>query len=276
MAAFMTSEQRKVVVVGAGSGIGAATAAHFHRGGAYVLAVDLRPNETPASRHELCDLRDAAAVAGLLDRIGPDWDLMAYVAGVPGTAPAADVLKVNYLGMRLMALGMLPLLRRGGSIVTVASVAALGWQQRVEQLAGLLAATDAAAVERWQDTQDPNYPVYSTSKQAAIIFVKRLATTAWRQYGIRVNTVSPGPTQTPILPDFEASMGKDVLDSVKAAVGRHATVDDIVPAIAFLGSPEARWINGQDLHVDGGFVAPLVAGPPIQLPPQPHAMTTER
>ncbi|WP_024802923.1 SDR family oxidoreductase [Nocardia sp. BMG51109] len=261
----MTSEKRKVVVVGAGSGIGAATAAHFHEQGDFVLAVDLHPNDTPAARHEQCDLRDAAAIAALLDRIGPGWDLLSYVAGVPGTAPAADVLKVNYLGMRLMAAGMLPLLRRDGAIVTVASVAALGWQQRVDDLAGLLDATDGAAVEHWQAQQDPDYPVYSTSKQAAIVFAKRLAPAAWQKYGIRVNTVSPGPVETPILPDFEESMGKDVLDTVKAAVGRHATVDDIVPVIAFLGSPQARWINGQDIHVDGGFVAPLVAGTPIQL-----------
>ncbi|WP_280382644.1 coniferyl-alcohol dehydrogenase [Nocardia wallacei] len=260
----MASEKRKVIVVGAGSGIGAAAAAHFHERGDFVLAVDLRPNDTPASRHEQCDLRDASAIAALLDRVGPGWDLLAYVAGVPGTAPAADVLKVNYLGMRLLTQGMLPLLRHGGAIVTVASVAALGWQQRVNDLSGLLEATDAVAVERWQEGQDPAYPVYSTSKQAAIIFAKRLAPTAWQKYGIRVNTVSPGPTETPILGDFETSMGKDVLDTVKATVGRHATVDDIVPVIAFLGSADARWINGQDIHVDGGFVAPLAAGTPIQ------------
>ncbi|MFD6856231.1 coniferyl-alcohol dehydrogenase [Rhodococcus sp. NPDC060090] len=261
----MTTDQRRIVVVGAGSGIGAATAAHFHEQGHHVLAVDLRPDGAPASEHAQCDLRDAAQIETLLGSIGGDWDLLAYVAGVPGTAPAGDVLKVNYLGMRLFAEGMLPLLRNGGSVVTVASVAAIGWQERQNDLAGLLEATDGDAVERWQAEQDPNYPVYSTSKQAAIIYAKRLAPTAWQKYGVRVNTVSPGPTETPILGDFEESMGKDVLDGVKALIGRHATVADIVPVIAFLGSPAAGWVNGQDIHVDGGFVAPLTVGAPIQL-----------
>ncbi|MGX6509655.1 coniferyl-alcohol dehydrogenase [Rhodococcus sp. SJ-2] len=261
----MPTDQRRIVVVGAGSGIGAATAAHFHGQGDHVLAVDLRPDDAQASEHAQCDLRDAKQIAKLLGSIGADWDLLAYVAGVPGTAPAADVLKVNYLGMRLFVEGMLPLLREGGAVVTVASVAALGWQDRLNELTGLLEATDGESAERWQAEQDPNYPVYSTSKQAAIIYAKRLAPAAWQKYGVRVNTVSPGPTETPILGDFEESMGKEVLDSVKATIGRHATVTDIVPVIAFLGSPAARWVNGQDIHVDGGFVAPLTVGAPIQL-----------
>ncbi|MFI5718686.1 coniferyl-alcohol dehydrogenase [Nocardia sp. NPDC051750] len=261
----MGQEQRRIVVVGAGSGIGAGTAAHFHSAGDHVLAVDLCDNDTPATEHRRCDLRDPAQIAELLAAIGDGWDLLAYVAGVPGTAPAADVLKVNYLGMRLTTEGMLPRLRTGGAVVTVASVAALGWQQRIADLAGLLAATDPAAVETWQAAQDPAYPVYSTSKQAAVLYSKRLAIAAWQKYGIRVNTVSPGPTETPILGDFETSMGKELLDGVKATVGRHATVADIVPVIDFLGSPAARWVNGQDIHVDGGFVAPMSVGGPIPL-----------
>lgn len=262
----MSETARRIVVVGAGSGIGAATAKHFHERGDHVLAVDVRPDTTtPAAEHATCDLRDAAAIARLLGEIGDGWDLLAHVAGVPGTAPAADVLKVNYLGMRLMAEGMLPLLRPGGSIVTVASTAALGWQQRLDVLDGLLELTDGDAVTRWQDGQDPDFPVYTTSKQAAILFAKRVSGPAWSKFGVRVNTVSPGPVETPILTDFEQTMGKGVLDAVRSTVGRHASVDDIVPLIAFLASPEARWINGQDIQVDGGFIAAMSNGVPIAL-----------
>lgn len=259
----MGAQPRRVVVVGAGSGIGAAAARHFHDRGDQVLAVDVAPNQTPASRHVQCDLRDPASIDAALEEIGPGWDLLAHVAGVPGTAPPVDVLTVNYLGMRLMTEGMLPRLREGGAIVAVASTAAVGWEQRTEALAGLLDATDTEAVRRWQAGQDPAYPVYSSSKQAMILYAKRVAGPAWTKYRVRINTVSPGPVETPILPDFEQTMGKDILDMVRSTVGRHATVEDVVPVIAFLGSPEAGWINGQDIHVDAGYINSLTSGAPI-------------
>jgi NAD(P)-dependent dehydrogenase (short-subunit alcohol dehydrogenase family) len=255
----------KIVVVGAGSGIGAAVATRFHDRGDHVLAVDVREHETPASERRQCDLRDADSIRTLLGQIGSGWDMLAHVAGVPGTAPAADVLIVNYLGMRLMTEGMLPLLRRGGSVVAVASTAALGWDQRLEVLGDLLELTDRETVEKWQADQDPNYPVYSTSKQAVILYSKRLAGPAWAKYGVRINTVSPGPVDTPILADFEQTMGKEVLDMCRAAVGRHASVDDIAPVVSFLGSPDAGWITGQDIQVDAGFINSMTTGAPIPI-----------
>src|SRR5204863_2699734 len=156
--------KRKIVVVGAASGIGAAVAKHFHDNGDHVLAVDVREHQTPATEYVQCDLRDAASIDALLGQIGSGWDMLAHVAGIPGTAPAADVLKVNYLGMRLMTEGMLPLLREGGSVVAVASTAALGWDQRLEILAELLELNDAEAVAGCEAGQDTKYPVYITTQ----------------------------------------------------------------------------------------------------------------
>ena len=73
------------------------------------------------------------------------------------------------------------------------------------------------------------------------------------EMGLRINAVLPGPVETPILVDFEESMGKDNLDGVKELLGRHADPDDIASAVLFLASDEARWINGHALVVDGGI-----------------------
>ena len=88
----MSDSRRQIVVVGAGSGIGAAAAAHFHDRGDYVLAVDVREHNTPASDYVQCDPRDATSISALLDQIGSGWDKLAHVAGVPSTALAAEVL----------------------------------------------------------------------------------------------------------------------------------------------------------------------------------------
>lgn len=261
----MSAQARRVVVVGAGSGIGEATARLFHERGDHVVAVDARPRTLPVSEWFVCDLRDAGEITSTLAQIGAGWDVLAHVAGVPGTAAAADVLTVNYLGARLMLDGMLPLMNRGGSMIAVASTAALGWDRNTDVLSELLYAKDAAAVARWLTGQNPAMAYY-LSKQALILYAKRLSGAAWRDYGVRVNTVSPGPTETPILGDFEKVMGKEMLDGVRDTIGRHGTVDDVTPAIGFLSSPDARWVNGQDIQVDAGFTAALVHPMPENAP----------
>src|SRR5262249_58695019 len=80
------------------------------------------------------------------------------------------------------------------------------------------------------------------------------------EMGIRINAVLPGPVETPILADFEESMGKDNLDGVKDLLGRHAAPADIADAILFLASDAARWINGHALVVDGGIPPALLLG----------------
>jgi NAD(P)-dependent dehydrogenase (short-subunit alcohol dehydrogenase family) len=78
---------RRIVVVGAGSGIGAATAAHFHNLGDHVLAVDVRASETPASQHLQCDLQDAHSVGELLAQVGGGWDSSLMSPAFPGPRP---------------------------------------------------------------------------------------------------------------------------------------------------------------------------------------------
>src|SRR5689334_15885817 len=74
---------RRIVVVGAGSGIGAAVAKLFHDRGDHVLAVDVREHRTPAAEYMRCDLREAADIDALLGQIGSGWDMLAHVAGIP-------------------------------------------------------------------------------------------------------------------------------------------------------------------------------------------------
>jgi NAD(P)-dependent dehydrogenase (short-subunit alcohol dehydrogenase family) len=249
----------RVLVVGGSSGIGAATAAHFNAAGADVLVADVNPPSDQGLSYVRCDLRDPASIDELLAQAGTGWDVLAHVAGLPGTWSAVDVLNVNFLGMRHLVLGMLDRLNPGGSVVVVASTAGMLWQHRIELLDKLLAVTTVADLKAWVHAEGSSYPAYNVSKEAAILALKRMAPQAWSERSVRINVISPGPVETAILPDFEATMGKEFLASISAAVGRHARVEDIVPVIAFLSSPAAGWVIGQDIHVDAGFTSSLVS-----------------
>jgi NAD(P)-dependent dehydrogenase (short-subunit alcohol dehydrogenase family) len=85
--------------------------------------------------------------------------------------------------------------------------------------------------------------------------------------GVRMNAVCPGPVETPILGDFEESMGKENLDALATFLGRHAAPADIAGPVLFLAGPESAWINGHALVADGGISGAVLTGmvPPPEI-----------
>ena len=79
----------------------------------------------------------------------------------------------------------------------------------------------------------------------------------WRRQGIRINTVSPGPVETPILGDFLETLGERA-DEDMAVMGRAGKAEEIAPAVAFLCSDESRWMNGANIAIDGGMHAHIL------------------
>ncbi|MET0885284.1 MAG: SDR family oxidoreductase, partial [Mycetocola sp.] len=75
-----------------------------------------------------------------------------------------------------------------------------------------------------------------------------------------INAVCPGMTNTPIITDFLKVMSEDRVERIKSLVGGWAEPDDIAEVIVFLASPEARFVNGQLLDVDGGLKSGMAAG----------------
>jgi NAD(P)-dependent dehydrogenase (short-subunit alcohol dehydrogenase family) len=248
-----------VVVTGAASGIGAATAARLHAAGRTVVGLDRQPARGCPT--VLCDLARPETIDAAVAELPAELGGLANVAGVPGTFPAELVMRVNVLGLRHLTEAVLPRLVPGSAVVNVASVAALRDPAPRDLAAELLATPTFDAGLAWVAEHPLDAPsAYRFSKQVLIEWTLQ-ASVAWRRMGVRALSVSPGVVDTPILPDFRASMGDAAIDTATAEAGRLAEPDDIAPVIAFLLSPEARWVNGVDLRVDGGLVGGRLAIP---------------
>lgn len=245
------------LVCGAGSGIGRSTAISLASEGAFVFATDvnaLAAQQTAVDIGSMAlsaelDIVDEAAWESTIQRIVASrgrLDVLVNSAGVSAAAALAElslaewrrVMSINldgaFLGTKhaLRAMGT-----SGGSIVHVSSAS------------GIKGAAGAAA--------------YSTSKAALCMFTK-VAAKECRDQGlpIRVNTVCPGGVKTPLwttmsfFRDMCRELGSDDAAFAELAKtgGPFAEPGDIVAAILFLASDEARFVTGIDLLVDGGFV----------------------
>jgi NAD(P)-dependent dehydrogenase (short-subunit alcohol dehydrogenase family) len=249
---------RRIVVTGAASGIGAATAAAFVAAGDHVIGLD-RAGMAGLGEAVAIDLADAGAVERWVAELDQPIDVLVNAAGVPGTQTPQTVLAVNLLAPRRLTELLLSRLNPGGAVVHVSSGAGWAWRHEMETLLPLLALPDDALLAAAGARAPEGRRAYELSKALLSLHAVATAPRAQRM-GLRVNAVAPGGVETPMLPAFRESMGADVLDWAAAAVGRHASPAEIADAIVFLASPAARWINGVELVADGGLVAGMLTG----------------
>lgn len=252
---------KTILITGVSSGIGAETARQAHASGAVVIGIDRAPPKATVAHFHQIDLSDPAAIASLALALAlPDrLDALINIAGVPGTAGADLLGRVNFLGLRELTELVAPKLKRGGAIVNLASIAGAEWPQRLALHKELAATVGFEAGQRWLEghpvSDDFCYPYF---KEALIVWTALRSQHWWRSRGVRMNCVSPGPVDTPILADFRASLGDARAQGDIDRVGRPATPADIAPVVLFLCSDEAGWVNGVNLPTDGGLATTFV------------------
>jgi NAD(P)-dependent dehydrogenase (short-subunit alcohol dehydrogenase family) len=231
--------QRKVLITGATSGIGAGIARAFAAVGDAVVATGATEAEVAAARGQpgidvrRLDVRDDAAVRALVESLG-ELDVVVNCAGVirrnaeHDPAVFADTLDINLTGtMRVCAAARAGLKARGGCIVNAASMLSFFG-------GGLV-------------------PGYSASKGGVAQLTKSLAI-AYAADRIRVNAIAPGWIATPLtqaLQDDPARSGPIV---ARTPLGRWGTPDDVAGPVLFLCSDAARFVTGVVLPVDGGYL----------------------
>lgn len=250
----------RIVLTGAASGIGAATAARLLEDGHEIIAVDRNEPQLPIASFVECDLGDRASIDDAVNAIDGPVHALLNVAGIPGTHPDDAVLRVNFLGLRHLVQLMLPRLEPEGAIVNVASLMGVNYAEHLAEISELLATPTFEAGVKWVEAHPrPGAEAYDFSKMCVIVLSMHLSHEAWKQ-GKRVNVVSPGAVQTPILADFRESMGPERVAWGERQTGRYALPEEIAPVIAFLASEDARWMNGANVIVDGGLFAGLSTG----------------
>lgn len=252
---------KTIAITGVSSGIGMRVAELAGQMGAEVIGIDrVRPPQMFGQFLE-GDLGTPQGVQDIAAGLPNRLDALCNVAGVSGQTGAAHTLAVNFFGLRALSEALVPKLREGGSVVNVASIAGFGWRanlDRAKGVAGTQGFPDPATVVA--EFGIPNEAGYPISKEILLVWTMMAAHQArFKARGIRVNAVSPGPVETPILKQFRTVLGDARVNSDIERVGRAGTAADIAPAILFLCSDAARWINGANIAADGGLEAALNA-----------------
>ncbi len=225
---------RVAVVTGGASGIGRATARLLEAEGVSVGVLDLAGPE-PVDVSEPSAVR--AAVGAVRDRLGP-IDIVVNAAGIPSAGDIADdryieawekALAVNLTAAMHVVRACLPDLLAGGAgrSVNVASTEGLG-------------------AARWMGP-------YSVSKHGVIGFTRSLAVDLGRS-GVTANCVCPGATLTGMTGGIPAA-DRDAFARRHIPVGRYAMPEEIAYMIVALTRPEASFVNGSVVVVDGGQTA---------------------
>jgi NAD(P)-dependent dehydrogenase (short-subunit alcohol dehydrogenase family) len=236
-------EGRRVLVTGAGGGIGEAVALRLVAEGARVAAADLWEPEGVDGAGALlaADVTDPGAAAGLVEGAAGELgglDALVLAAGVHYVGPTHEtsvedfdrVVGVSLRGTWLCCRAALPrfLDQGGGAIVTFGSTAAL--------------------------VGAPRLAAYSAAKGAVLNFTRSIAAEYARQ-GLRANCLCPGATETPLLKRLMAE--RPDADAFREAqpIGRFATPEEIAGVAAYLVSDEASFFVGSAVVCDGGFTA---------------------
>ncbi len=254
-------EGQRVVVTGAYSGMGEAAARLLVDLGAEVHALDIREVSAPVKQYIQTDLSKQESIAAAVANIPGEIDSLFNCAGLPGPPFSnLDTMLVNFVGLRHLTESLLPRIVDGGAVASITSVAGMGYKKNMEKVNELLATESFAEGKAWCQANPEAANGYLFSKQCIISYTMARAG-EFAKRGVRINCISPAPTDTPMMKAFHDQISREFMDEhFQAPVGRNATSEEMGDPLVFLNSRAARFISGVNLFIDFGYTAQVDSG----------------
>ncbi|MHB8463964.1 MAG: SDR family oxidoreductase [Acidimicrobiales bacterium] len=256
---MLSYEGKRAVMCGCHSGIGYEATRLLLDLGAHVTGLDIKPTTLPVAEFIQVDLGDEATIAAAVDRITEPIDAVIVTSAIPHKLnPGINCQVVNFVGVRRLVEGLLPLVRRGGAIVITSSGGGAGYTNHMPQLLELV--RDHQSFDEGRAWSQRHLELvgegYFVSKECINVYVMWRSYSMLRDHGVRLNCIAPGAVDTEAMNRWAIETG----DPIKATIGSNPKPVQQAWPLVFLASEVASVINGQIIWTEEGLMNAALTG----------------